>query len=204
MRSVTWTWVIVMLAGALGLAAGAGYHYWRQVEARAQQHQQQKVAAARARDEGPGPGDMIGQPAPAFTLPDLDGTRRSLAEFEGKGVVLVNFWATWCPPCLREVPTLVHLDRQFRARGLHIVGVALDDADRVREFATEQGIDYTLLTGSRAAFEIARRFGDRRGTLPYSVVIGPGGRIRATHMGALTPDKATALVRPLLPDAPES
>jgi len=201
-KSITRTWLVVIVAALLGLGAGAGFRYWRDTQARAEQ---QREAAARARDAGPGPQDVIGRAAPDFTLAGVDGQRRTLNDFtQGGGLVLVNFWATWCPPCLREVPVLTRLDRKYGPHRLRIVGIALDNPDRVRKFASRQGIRYPLLAGSENAFEVARRYGDRQGTLPYSVLIGPDGKIRATHMGQLTRDKADALIEPFLPSAADS
>jgi peroxiredoxin len=96
------------------------------------------------------------------------------------------------------VPALIALQRELGDRGLQVVGVALDEAERVRRFAAEYGVDYPLLVGSREAYDIAGDYGNTRGALPYSVVIDRDGVIRAAHYGPLTRAQAAALVRPLL------
>ena len=180
-------WLIVVLAGALGLAAGIGVRwYWPDEE-----------PASTAAADATGPAAIIGERRPAFSLPNRAGNRRAIEDFDGQ-VVLVNFWATWCPPCVREMPALDALQQELGDRGLQVVGVALDDTDAVREFAREHDIGYPLLVGSRKAFDLAGEYGNARGTLPYTVVVGREGLIRATHMGALTQAEARALVEPWL------
>jgi peroxiredoxin len=140
---------------------------------------------------------VVGSPRPDFSLPTPAGESRSIGDFGGR-VVLLNFWATWCPPCLEEVPALNDLHRQLDGRGLTVVGVALEGAEPVRAFAQEYDVGYPVLIGGREAFDIAAKYGNGRGTLPYSVVIDRSGTIRATHHGALTREEARALVAPWL------
>src|SRR5512138_1648113 len=87
-----------------------------------------------------------GKPAPDFALKDLNGNTVRLADLRGKAVLL-NFWATWCPPCKVEIPWFVDLQKQYGPQGLQIVGVAMDDAgpDAIAKFAKEMGINYTVL-----------------------------------------------------------
>ncbi|MDZ7747967.1 MAG: TlpA disulfide reductase family protein [Halofilum sp. (in: g-proteobacteria)] len=183
-------WVWVVLAGLVGLAGGAGLRAWlADGGATAAGAERARPAAEEA--------SVVGKRRPAFSLPTPAGTERAIDGFDGE-VVLLNFWATWCPPCVREVPALVALQDELGGAGLQVVGVALDEAGPVREFAREHGVDYPLLVGSRDAFEIARAYGNPRGTLPYTVVIDRDGTVRATHQGALTRAQAAELVRPYL------
>jgi len=185
-------WIVVVLAGVVGFGGGVAFHFWIGSD-----RGQQPVAAVSTEGAADRAPDVVGRKRPLFGLPGPDGERRSIAAYDGD-VILLNFWATWCPPCRREIPALVTLQHQLRDRDFTVVGVALDDRDSVHRFAREHGIDYPLLIGARDAFAIAGRYGNPRGTLPYSVVIDRDGTIRATHQGALTREAAEKLVRPLL------
>jgi cytochrome c biogenesis protein CcmG/thiol:disulfide interchange protein DsbE len=98
-----------------------------------------------------------GQSAPDFTLTDLQGNTLKLSDLRGKAVVL-NFWATWCPPCKEEIPWLVDLQKRYGPQGLQIVGVAMDDSDPkdVVKFAAEHSINYPVLIGED---KVAEQYG---------------------------------------------
>jgi thiol-disulfide isomerase/thioredoxin len=121
--------------------------------------------------------------APAFELKDLDGKPVSLAEARGK-VVLLNFWATWCGPCRAEIPDLVDLQKRY-ADKLEIIALATDedDADEVRRFVREAGINYRVAMGSD---EVRRSYGGIA-ALPTAFVIDAQGRIVQKHVGLNDP-----------------
>lgn len=181
-------WLLVVAAGLAGLGAGLLVNAWLQ----------QPPEPTASRNAGPEPAtEVIDEPRPAFTLPGPNGNERAIGDFDGQ-VVLVNFWATWCAPCLQEVPALVEAQAALGKRGLQVVGVALDDAKPVREFADEHDINYPLMVGGREAFTVASDYGNSRGVLPYTVVIDRDGVIRETHLGALTQSEIEDLVEPFL------
>jgi peroxiredoxin len=122
--------------------------------------------------------------APDFTLTSLDGERYTLSKLRGK-VVLVNFWATWCPPCLKEIPYFVELQEEYGEQGFQIIGIAIDDEDAVRAFADDMGINYPVMASELEAIELSKHYGNRIGALPYSVVINRNGEITDTIMGDL-------------------
>lgn len=93
-------------------------------------------------------GELTGS-APAFTLTDLSGKPVSLSDFRGK-VVILDFWATWCPPCKKEIPDFVELQKQYGSQGLQIVGIALDQPNKVMDFTKQNGINYPVLLGNEA------------------------------------------------------
>ena len=139
---------------------------------------------ARGADRAPSADDLLGQRRPDFTLSDMNGTPVSASDFDGH-VWLANFWATWCAPCVEEMPMLSLLQRDWSDRGVKIVGIALDDADRAREFVAEMAIDYPILVGMADVVVTGRRYGNSTGLLPFSVLVDTDGIIRWTRLGAL-------------------
>lgn len=141
--------------------------------------------------------DLLGQRRPDFELPDLNGAMVSAADFDGK-VMLVNFWATWCKPCIEEMPMLSALAQSYSSRGVQIVGIALDDPPKAREFASALGIGYPILVGSVEAILAGRQYGNRAGLLPYSVLVGADGIVRWAWLGALDKDELEIQIKALL------
>lgn len=135
--------------------------------------------------------------APPFTLPDLDNRPRSLSEWQGK-VVVLNFWATWCPPCRKEIPAFNKLQKKYAAKGLQFVGIAIDDKTAVKKFLEIIPIDYELLVGDANAIEIAKTYGNLSGVLPYTIIIDRQGKIVSITEGALSEREAEQAIRKLL------
>jgi peroxiredoxin len=133
----------------------------------------------------------------AVQLPDADGRPQRIDQWRGK-VVVVNFWATWCVPCREEMPQFVDAQKRDGARGLQFVGIAVDQADKVRRFADEIGLNYPTLIGGLGAMELSRDLGNRVMALPFTVILDRQGRVVHTQLGVLKPDKLAAVVEPLL------
>jgi len=130
-------------------------------------------------------------------LPDLAGDRASLERWRGK-VIVVNFWASWCPPCREEIPGLIRIQQKFAANGLQVVGIAVDSVDKSRQAASEMKISYPVLVAEVQIIEVTRRLGNRAGGLPFTVVLDREGRLVTTHLGLLTETQLERLVAPLL------
>jgi thiol-disulfide isomerase/thioredoxin len=130
-------------------------------------------------------------------LPDPDGKPRRLSEWDGR-LVLVNFWATWCGPCRDEMPLLDRTGTQLAAKGLQVVGVAVDDDGAVRDYLSTNPVSYPILVDAANGMEPALIFGDTRGVLPYSVLVGRDGRILASRMGSFTPASLADWLQPHL------
>jgi thiol-disulfide isomerase/thioredoxin len=124
------------------------------------------------------------QPLPAFSGATLDGTRIDLASLRGRPLVL-NFWATWCPPCIREMPVLDRFARDYATQGWRVLGIAADNAAPVRQFLTHSPVGYATALAGFAGLDLSRQLGNLSGALPFSVVLDRRGRIAQRHMGEL-------------------
>ena len=140
---------------------------------------------------------MVKHPAPGFQLPDLQDVMHDSHEWAGK-VVVLNFWATWCPPCRAETPAFVELQEKYRAAGVQFVGVAIDEKDKVQDFIDTYGVTYPILVGDQNAIEIAKGYGNRFGALPYTVIINRQGNIHFVQRGGLQRDLAEKTIGQLL------
>ena len=128
---------------------------------------------------------VIGSQRPEFAMLDIDGELRNIKDWDGK-VILLNFWATWCPPCKKEIPVLMELQQEYDEKGLQVVGVAIDDNEAVSAFAMELGINYPLMAGETDTIELARRYGNSFGAMPYTAFINKNGEISSTFTGELS------------------
>jgi len=145
----------------------------------------------------PAPSAPLNQPRPDLRLPDLQGVVRNIGEWDGK-VVVVNFWATWCPPCKREIPTFIKLQDIYGPRGVQFIGVAIDDDAAVRDYVKTMGINYPVLIGDSDAIDTSKRYGNHLGALPYTAIIDRAGKITYVQYGELTADVAEQTIKPLL------
>jgi len=150
---------------------------------------QQPVAAVSA--------SALDQKMSEFTLPDLKGVDHNISEWQGN-VIVLNFWATWCPPCRKETPLFVSLQEQYGQRGLQFIGVAIDDPQKVADFINTYGVNYPMLVGAENAIDIAKQYGNRFGSLPYTVVINRQGKISHIQYGEFKRDMAEKTINTLL------
>jgi thiol-disulfide isomerase/thioredoxin len=120
----------------------------------------------------------------ASSLPDPLGRPQKLAQWKGK-TVLINFWATWCAPCVDEMPELQELQNQIAPGGKQIIGIGVDTASNIAQFSTKYKISYPLYVGGMGATDLSREFGNQLSGLPFSVLISPEGRILKTYTGRL-------------------
>lgn len=117
-------------------------------------------------------------------LEDVDGKTQALSHFHGK-TLIVNFWATWCAPCVEEMPELTALQQEVSSRNIQIIGIGIDSPSNIREFAAKYKIAYPLFMGGMAGTDLSRNLGNKTGGLPFTVVIGPEGDVRKTYLGRL-------------------
>ena len=191
--------VIGALLGAGAFAAGFAVSRWR-------------------RDESPAPGMGTGEStwnaasgqvirsssaepadkAADFRFTDQHGEEHRFSDWDGK-VRIVNFWATWCPPCVHEIPMLVSVQESFRAQGVQFIGVAVDDPDDAFAMAKELGMNYPTMADSRRTIDLLHAYGNRAAALPFTAFVDSEGSIRDRHTGALTLEQTREKIRALLP-----
>jgi thiol-disulfide isomerase/thioredoxin len=133
----------------------------------------------------------------SMELATLSGQKSKIADWKGK-VIVVNFWATWCSPCREEIPALVRTQQKLGVQGVQIVGIAIDQLERVKPFSEQIGINYPVLLAETEGLELARAAGNEVGALPFTVVIDRQGKIVKGELGGVTEEKLEKLVRPLL------
>jgi thiol-disulfide isomerase/thioredoxin len=138
-----------------------------------------------------------GQRVFAIKMSGLDGKAQSFEQWRGK-VLVVNFWATWCGPCREEIPEFIKFQANLGAKGVQFVGIAVDTPERVSIYAKEMSINYPLLVGGVETMDRARELGDRAGVLPFSLIIDRTGRVVATVVGILKPERLEKALLPLI------
>jgi peroxiredoxin len=120
----------------------------------------------------------------AQTMPDAKGQPQDFASLKGKTLV-VNFWATWCPPCVDEMPELSAMQAELTPRNAQIIGIGIDNAANIADFAARYKISYPLYTAGMHGTELSRQFGNRAGGLPFTVLVDAKGVVRKTYLGRL-------------------
>jgi len=120
-----------------------------------------------------------------FSLEDLNGNIRDISEWSDQKI-LINFWATWCAPCRREMPMFQTLHLNQQEHGIQIIGIAVDQNELARAFINEYGISFPILIGQSNAYEIMKGLGNTSLTLPYTLLVEPGGLITWYKNGEVT------------------
>jgi thiol-disulfide isomerase/thioredoxin len=166
-------WAIAASVAAVATTCGIGWSIWRQRGSTA-------VADTGIEDE---------LWSSSFETPD--GGRLAMAPFRGQPLVL-NFWATWCPPCVREMPALDRFARDFAGRGWRVVGLAADNQDPVRAFLARAPVSYAIGLTGFAGIELSRRLGNTSGGLPFTLVFGRDGGLLQRRIGETSYEQLAA------------
>jgi thiol-disulfide isomerase/thioredoxin len=162
------TGLLLFTAGTLAAGLGLAVNWWRSEPA---------IAADGAT------ADFFGS-----SFPDADGVLQPLAQWRGRPLV-VNFWATWCPPCVEEMPDLQTIRDAYRDQGIEVIGIGIDSAGRIADFRDKYLLTLPLLVAGVGGSELNRALGNSSGALPYTVLIGADGRVRERHLGQVKPDQ---------------
>jgi thiol-disulfide isomerase/thioredoxin len=118
------------------------------------------------------------------SMQDASGQQHPLAQWKGKAL-LVNFWATWCAPCVDEMPELSALQTEIAPRKIQIIGVGIDSPSNIAQFASKYQISYPLYLGGVNGTELSRQLGNQAGGLPFTVLIGSDGTVKKTYLGRI-------------------
>lgn len=174
----------IAVAAVLGLALGVGLAWLT------------RGSTPAPNPDGAADAAAVGDLRPNFSHAGIDGRQWQASDFDGQPL-LVNFWATWCAPCVREMPLLDDYATENSDR-LAVIGIAIDEPGQVRGFIEDLGIDYPILVGTSDVMTTQRRFGNAAGMLPYTVLVAADGTIAWQHLGELDTDDLAEHVSPRL------
>lgn len=180
---------IIQFILVIVIAGGAGFGL--------QRYLQQSERELAADIPTPATSKVIGQMRPSFEIVDTEGQLKNVSEWDGQ-VLLINFWATWCPPCKKEMPAFIELQEQYAEQGFKVIGIALDDLQSVQDFADTIGVNYPLLVAEYDGIDLSRSYGNHVGALPFSAFVDRQGKVISTHMGELTKTEVEEIIKPLL------
>jgi thiol-disulfide isomerase/thioredoxin len=190
----------VVVALALGIWLGAKFYVGHGGAGHAA-----RVRTPAGEASGPSPtdlGDVLSAPArqpkipdrvPQFSLEDADGRKTSISSFGDKSLI-INFWATWCAPCRKEMPLLEALSTEWQGRGVTVVGIAVDHHDEVVDFTRRFKIDYPILIGEQDALDAAAAFGVSTPVFPFTVFTDRRGEVVAVFVGEIHRDQAELIL----------
>ena len=136
-------------------------------------------------------------PLPDFNLPDVSGNQHNISEWQGK-ILIINFWATWCPPCLKEIPEFMALQEQYAAKGLQFIGIAIDDQEPVEEYLATTKINYPILIGGVTGIALAHQLGNIVDAVPFTLVVNQQGQIIHRQPGEFSREQIMKIITPLL------
>ncbi|MBK5966160.1 alkyl hydroperoxide reductase [Thiocystis minor] len=137
------------------------------------------------------------QTLPDFRLPDLNGHLVASNAWAGK-ILVLNYWASWCPPCVRELPLFIRMQNALHESGVQFVGIAVDRVEDVKGFVADDPINYPLLIADADAIALAKRLGNRVEGLPFTVIFDRRGRRVFSRIGEVTADELEAQLAGLI------
>lgn len=179
--------LVTVLAGGISIGTAIVGQHWVEFEENAGDRQ---AARSERRSEPL-------QTLPDFRLTDLDGHEIASNAWAGK-VLVLNFWATWCPPCLSEIPRFVETQERLRESGVQFVGIAVDQVEDVRAFVAEQPVNYPLLIATPEVLKLSVQLGNRLEVLPFTLIFDRHGRRVHGQVGELSAEELAGYLDPLL------
>ena len=137
--------------------------------------------------------ETAGAIATDFTMPTIDGKQLTLSDHKGK-LILLNFWASWCPPCRFEIPDFIKLQKKYKDKNFTFIGIAMENLDDAKKYSEEVGINYPIVYENGAGRALSSAYGNSAGALPYSILISRDQKIIATYPGLLTPTRLSKAI----------
>ena len=134
---------------------------------------------------------------PDFALPDVSGKQHNISEWQGK-IRVINFWATWCAPCRKEIPEFIALQKQYEAKGLQFIGIAIDDPESVAQYLASININYPMLIGDLTGIALAHQLGNTIDAVPFTLIVDRQGQIIHRHPGDFSKEQIVEIITPLL------
>jgi thiol-disulfide isomerase/thioredoxin len=131
-------------------------------------------------------------------LPDENGVNQALSQYQGK-IIILNFWATWCPPCREEMPELSQLHDDYKDKNVVVLGVAIDEIGLVKEFAQTTPVSYPLFAAENEGMALGSNLGNNKGVLPYTLIIGSDGKVIKTYFGRISKSLLETTLATLIP-----
>lgn len=136
-------------------------------------------------------------PLETFSLPDISGTLTPISNWQGK-ILIINFWATWCPPCLKEIPDFIELQAEYASKNVQFIGIAIDDVQFVKDYISFIDINYPILIAKEEGEQLARKLGNVMNAIPYTIIVNQQSQIFFRHPGELSKQRIRELLEPLL------
>jgi len=179
----------ILFSLALVISAAAGFGLQRTIMSTEQQNLPPVMP-----EQG---SSVVGTARPEFAMKDIENEMRNIKEWDGS-VVLVNFWATWCPPCKKEIPGFMELQQEYKDKGFQIIGIAIDDEGAVKDYVDTMGMNYPIMAAELEAMDLSRRYGNRINALPFSAFIGRDGKIAFISTGEISKKETEEIINKLL------
>ena len=133
----------------------------------------------------------------ARSFNDAEGRPQPFAQWNDR-VLVLNFWATWCAPCVEEMPDLQRMRDKHRARGLEVVGIGIDSPSNIRDFRAKLDLKFPLLAAGAGGSDLGKALGNEKGVLPFTVIVDRAGQLRHRKIGRVSPAELEAWISPLL------
>lgn len=128
-----------------------------------------------------------------FSLPDSNKKQQAVSLWRGKFVV-INFWATWCAPCLKEIPEFIKMQNEYQSRGVQFVGVAIDDHESVNNYLETIESNYPQLVAGDGGIALAKQLGNTANAVPFTIILNQAGQIAHRHTGELSRNELIAIL----------